>query len=115
VIAQAVLIIPQAVAGLVVAVTLAAVVPVAASTDPLTKVPLPKAYYVSKQLLDVLNELQLDYVIDDGKVFLRTREFFPRHEEFSELVREIVDRIYTRGFQDGFQRGAYETETKEDV
>jgi hypothetical protein len=112
VIAQAVLIIPQAVAGLVVAVTLAAVVPVAASTK------IPKAYYVSKQLLDVLNELELDYVIDtnDHKtVFLRTREFFPRQYEFPELVREIVDRIYSRGFKDGFERGAYETETKEDV
>lgn len=81
-----------------------------ASTEP---------YHVSKPLLDVLNELKLDYVVEnkegDQKIFLRTREFVYRQYEFFEIFRELVDHIYSRGHQDGFERGAYEAETKEDV
>jgi hypothetical protein len=69
----------------------------------------------SKQFSDILDDMEMVFVEEGGKFFVRTKEFFPRQYEISEVVGEIIDRMYCKGHYDGFQRGAYEMQTREDV
>lgn len=68
---------------------------------------------ISQELIQILNDMGLDYIEEEE--ILRTREFFPRQYEFGGVIKEIVDRMYCKGHIDGFERGAYESETREDV